>query len=63
MSEYDTPEEKCWCGRPWWSTHRHFGIAPVEFGKRANPSLSFGEWTMVVGALVWLGTAIFLAAT
>lgn len=55
------PEQygRCWCSRPSWDGHRHFGMLPVEFNRPAKSRLSVGERALLVMAALSFATSLF----
>ena len=65
MRDWRDPEQysNCWCGRTPWDSHRHFGIAPVEFGRSPIPTLSLGEKALMLMGLISGVVCLFLLAS
>ena len=53
---------RCWCGRSAWDGHTHFGLVPVEFGRKPKPPHDWHFLLMFFG-LTWLPGALFLACS
>lgn len=59
------PEQygRCWCSRPSWDGHRHFGVLPVEFNRPSAGRVSFGEKALVFMAIVSVAVCVFFLAS
>ena len=53
----------CWCGRQTFDDHRHFGVAPVEFGRSPIPVLSLSEKALMLFGLISMAVCIFLLSS
>ena len=62
MHDHDMPQ-RCWCGRTPWDGHRHFGVAPVEFGRSPIPKLSLGERALMLLAIASGAVCIFFLSS
>lgn len=54
--------ERCWCGRIWWDTHEHFGVAPVQFSKPVQPKPT-GDRILLLLGLTFAAICLFFATS